>query len=114
MVFRMAEYYIMLMRRYHLPVRQYVIFLRDKKPLMAKSLHTERITFSYELLEISTINYRLFLNASNPEVKMLAILADFASNDSYSVVKEIVEDIRGGKESDFAESRYFKQWLFLL
>lgn len=113
MVFRMAEYYIMLMRRYHLPVRQYVIFLRDKKPLMAKSLHTDRLKFSYELLEISSINYRLFLNAANPEVKMLAILADFANNDSYSVVKEIVEDIRGGKESDFAESRYFKQYVSL-
>ncbi|PWG77925.1 Rpn family recombination-promoting nuclease/putative transposase, partial [Pararcticibacter amylolyticus] len=79
LVYRMAEYSIMLMRKYKLPVRQYVIFLRKRRPSMAVSIDTEHLKFSYPLLLISEMNYRLFLNSENPEVKMLAILADFAN-----------------------------------
>ncbi len=40
MVYRMAEYSIMLMRKYQLPIKQYVIFLKDVKPTMPAFLDT--------------------------------------------------------------------------
>ena len=109
MVYRMAEYSIMLMRRYKLPVRQYVIFLKDIKPAMPVFINTENHSYSFSLIRIAQANYRLFLKADNPEVKMLGILANFGKEDSYEAIKSIVDGIKTFTKSDFAESRYFKQ-----
>ena len=109
MVYRMAEYYVMLVRRYQIPVKQYVVFLGDRKPGMPERLETGPLKFNYTLVSISQANYKLFLRSENPEVKMLGILADFGDSDSYSVVKKIVEGVRTHTTSDFSESRYFRQ-----
>jgi len=47
MVYRMAEYYIMLMRKYQLPIKQYVIFLKVEKPSMATVLTSEHLDFNF-------------------------------------------------------------------
>ncbi|MDM8175971.1 hypothetical protein QT327_16720 [Olivibacter sp. 47] len=109
MVFRMLEYYAMLARRYRLPIRQYVVFLGDAGPRMATEIDTVHMKFSYELVTVLKANYRLFLKSDNPEVKMLGILGNFGSGDSYLVVKEIIEGVKSHTTGDFAESRYFKQ-----
>jgi len=109
MVYRMAEYNIMLMRRYQLPIKQYVIFLKDINPIMPTSLVTEYLKFYFTLIKISEVNYKLFLKSNNPEVKMLGILANFGNEDSYQAVKSIIDGIHSFTEGDFAASRYFKQ-----
>lgn len=109
MVYRMADYSIMIMRKYRLPLKQYVVFLRDVKPSMPVLIDTEKHKFSYELISISDASYKLFLNSDNPEVKMLSILANFGKENAYSVVKTIVEEVRASASGDFTESRYFKQ-----
>ena len=109
MVYRMVEYRIMLMRRYELPVKQYVIFLGEEPPPMATSINEDRLHFSYPLLMISEMNYRLFLNSDNPEVKMLALLADLTNKDPYSIVKEVVTGIQEHTNGDLTGSRYFNQ-----
>jgi hypothetical protein len=53
MVYRMAEYNIMLMRRYQLPIKQYVVFLKDTNPIMPTSLETEHLKFDFTLIRIS-------------------------------------------------------------
>lgn len=109
MVYRMAEYNIMLMRRYQLPIKQYVVFLKDTNPIMPTSLETEHIKFDFVLIRIAEASYRLFLRSNNPEVKMLGILANFGKEDSFQVVKSIIDGIQSITKGDFAESRYFKQ-----
>ncbi|MFI5138984.1 MAG: hypothetical protein ACHQIM_14265 [Sphingobacteriales bacterium] len=109
MVYRMAEYSVMLMRRYHLPVKQYVIFLQDMEPTMPTQIDTEDHKFNYKLIRIAEASYKLFLKADNPEVKMLGILANFGKEDSYEAVKSIVDQVQSFTKGDFAESRYFKQ-----
>lgn len=54
MVYRMAEYYVMLTRKYKLPVQQYVIFLGKSKLKMATELQSINLSFRYNLLEIIT------------------------------------------------------------
>ena len=109
MVYRMVEYRIMLMRRYELPVKQYVIFLGEEPPPMATSINEDRLHFSYPLLMISEMNYRLFLNSKNPEVTMLALLADLKNKDPYSIVKEVVTGIQEHTKGNLTGSRYFNQ-----
>ena len=109
MVYRMAEYSVMLMRKYHLPVKQYVIFLADTEPTMPTHIDTDDLKFNYKLIRIAEVSYKLFLKSNNPEVKMLGILASFGSEDSYLAVKSIVDQVQSFTKGDFAESRYFKQ-----
>jgi hypothetical protein len=109
MVYRMAEYSVMLMRRYRLPVKQYVVFLRDTEPAMPTHIDTENHKFSYNLIRIAQASYKLFLKADTPEVKMLGILANFGKEDSYKAVKSIVDQVKSVANDDFAENRYFKQ-----
>lgn len=108
-IYRMIEYCAMLMRKYRLSVKQYVIFLGNRQPRMPTVLDTETLTFSYHLISLYKASYKLFLKSDNPEVKMLGLLGDFGDNDSYLVIKEIIEDIRFRAEGEFAKSRYFKQ-----
>ena len=53
MVYRMAEYSVMLTRRYQLPVKQYVIFLKDSVPAMPTYINTENHKFNYTLIRIA-------------------------------------------------------------
>jgi hypothetical protein len=109
MVYRMAEYNIMLMRRYQLPIKQYVVFLRDTQPAMPTYIETENLKYNFTLIRIAEANYKLFLKSDNPEVKMLGILANFDKDDSYSAVKSIVDGVQSFTKGDFAKSRYFNQ-----
>lgn len=109
MVYRMAEYSIMLMRKYRLPVKQFVIFLKDVQPLMAVSLDTAHHKFDYKLICLSKIDYRLFLRSEHPEVKMLSILGRFGREKNDEVIKLIIEAVRSDSINDFAQRRYFRQ-----
>jgi hypothetical protein len=109
MVYRMAEYNIMLMRKYQLPIKQYVVFLKDINPLMPTFLDTEHLKFNFTMIRIAEASYKLFLRSNNPEVKMLGILANFGKEDSYSAVMSIIDGIQSITKGDFAGSRYFKQ-----
>lgn len=108
-IYRMIEYYAMLMRKYRLSVKQYVIYLGNKPSRMPTVLDTEILSFRYSLIPLYNASYKLFLKSDNPEVKMLGLLGDFGNNDSYTVIKEIIEDINTHADGEFAESRYFKQ-----
>ena len=76
---------------------------------MPTFLDTPHHKFDFTLIKIAEINYKLFLNSNNPEVKMLGILANFSTEESYEAVKSIINGIQALTKGDFAESRYFKQ-----
>lgn len=109
MVFRMAEYYIMLLRCYQIPVRQYVVFLDEGAPRMADQIISEQMRFKYRIISLSTINYRLFLNADNTEEKMLSILGDFGELDRLQVVSTIVKEIFDTSNGDLLDGKYLNQ-----
>lgn len=109
MVYRMAEYSIMLMRRYQLPVKQFVIFLKAGKPTMATAIDAKNLKYHYRLVRISEVSYQLFLKSKNPEVKMLGILADLGTENSYNAVEAIVNEIRTSDSSELTKEKYFKQ-----
>ena len=59
MPYRMAEYSIMLQRKYKLQVKQYIIFIGGK-PNMATNIVTEYFNFCYNMLSLSSIDYKVF------------------------------------------------------
>lgn len=109
LVYRMAEYNVMLMRKYNLPVLQYVIYLDEMALTMPVSFSTETHKFRYHLISITEADYRLFLKSNHPGIKMLGLLANFGKEDKYQAIKFVVNDIQSATVSDFAKARFNNQ-----
>jgi hypothetical protein len=93
MAYRMAEYLIMLSRRYQLEVRQYVIYIGEGMASMLNELKLGKSYFCYELISFSSIDYRLFLRSDKLEEKMLALLGDFGKDSPQTVITAITRDV---------------------
>lgn len=109
MVFRMAEYFIMLLRKYALPVRQCVIYIGAGKPAMPNHIRAGPMNFSYQLLALAAVDYHLFLRSDNPEEKMLAILADFGGEDPKKIIENIVHQVVATSKGNFSKLRHIQQ-----
>ncbi len=109
MVFRMAEYYIMLLRKYKLPVRQFVIYIGAGDPIMPDHLLSKPMSFRYQLIALSAVDYHLFLHSDNPEEKMLAILANLGNGDSGQVIENIVKQVITSSKGNFSKLRHIRQ-----
>ena len=109
MVYRMAEYYIMLLRQYQLRVQQYVIYIGGGSPTMTDHIRSVPMNFKYRLIAISAVDYQILLRSDNPEEKMLAILADFGRGDPVRVIKKIVNQVVAISKGDFSKQRRIRQ-----
>lgn len=109
MVYRMAEYYIMLERKYEIPVHQFVIFLGSFKPLMATQLNSWRMRFDFSLISFADLDYHLFLKSEKPEEVVLSILANFQGADIEFALQQIIKRIDETTDGDLALKRYFNQ-----
>lgn len=107
--YRMAEYYIMLQRKYRLPVKQFVLYLGKGKANMPHKITTNNFRFSYGILSLSDINYRLFLKNNNPEVIILGILGTFGTLNADLALKKIISKLRSVKIEGLALERYMMQ-----
>ncbi|PRY42891.1 hypothetical protein CLV58_10420 [Spirosoma oryzae] len=109
MVYRMAEYYVMLSRKYGLPIEQFVIFLGSTKPTMPVRLMHRRMQFEFSLISFTDLDYQLFLRSERPEEVVLAVLTDFRGNDAVEVLTQIVQRINETTESDLSLKRHINQ-----
>jgi predicted transposase YdaD len=109
MVFRMADYYLMLLRKYGIPVRQYVFYVGGRSTKMIDRMKTDVLDFRYNLLTFSVIKHELFLKANNPEAILLSILANFGSQPPDRILAEMVSRIEETASSPLAVERYISQ-----
>jgi predicted transposase YdaD len=109
MVYRMAEYFVMLHREYRLPVRQYVLYIGAGQPGMTTQLRVEPMQFSYNLLALSAVSYRLFLASTVPEQVLLAILADFDNQPPEVVIRQMASRLAETAPGDFAFRKHTNQ-----
>ena len=105
----MLDYYGMLERKYKIPVKQFVIFLGSDKPTMPTELDRERLKFSYPLVLLSNLDYRIFLNSNKPEEIILSILANFKGENPENALKQILVRVKETTKGDFSLNRYFNQ-----
>ena len=114
MAYRMAEYSIMLQWKYRIDVKQYVIFIGMGKSRMPQSIASENFQFRYQLLDLSAIDYNIFLKSDKTEEKILAILANFENDGAVLAIKKILVEVKNFAGSDLAEDRYFNQLRMLI
>jgi hypothetical protein len=109
MIYRMADYYLMLRRKYKIPVEQYVLFVGPDQPKMLTKLEEERMKFDFRLISFAQLDYELFLKSEKPEEVLLAILADFKQRNPEMVVRQVIDRIEATTQGDFSLKRYFQQ-----
>lgn len=109
MIYRMGEYHFMLLRKYRLPIEPYVIFIGRGGLNMAGSYADCYLSFKYNLIFLSQIDYRQILKSAAPEAKVFAILGDFGEEDPAQAVNNITEDVAHSAKGDYARSRHLNQ-----
>jgi len=109
MVYRMAEYKVMLLRKYKLAVKQFVLFMGRGSPRMPTEINEADLQYRYRLTALSEVDYRVFLRSDKPEEKILGILANFEDDGAELALKNILIGVQASSAGDFAQSRYFKQ-----
>jgi predicted HTH domain antitoxin len=109
MVYRMVEYYSLLLRRYKIDVYQYVFFIGEKKAKMPTSLSFQNLIFGFDLLNFQDISYRTFLNSDTPEEVILAILADFDRQAPEDVIAELLKHLKTTTQETLRLEKCVKQ-----
>lgn len=92
MAMRMAEYYLLLVRKYKVPVRQVVLYLGPRRMNMPNRVDHPSMQFSYELRDIRSWNADELLASNSPADHVLALLAG-GRPDSLQLIREVVVKI---------------------
>ncbi|MEL7123222.1 MAG: hypothetical protein AAFO07_27485 [Bacteroidota bacterium] len=113
MIYRIAEYHGLIIRKYQLPVKHVVIYLGSKKPKMRTELSEEQQFESFDLLNIKEIDANDLLSSQIPEVILLALLSKYDSENVEKVIRTILFRLTqvAGSKDDLL--RFLKQLTIL-
>ncbi|SFD01798.1 conserved hypothetical protein (putative transposase or invertase) [Chitinophaga sp. CF118] len=109
MVYRMAEYAVMLYRKYRLPVKQYVIFVGNNGVKMITEIKHENLKFRYKIIDFKKFDYKLFLNAEDPAIKVFAILGNFEKDGDEKAVENIYNEVRRADTEGLTGKKHYNQ-----
>jgi hypothetical protein len=109
MVYRMIDYWGLLKSKYKLHIRQFVIFIGDKEPTMKTILAEDGNYFQFQLINITQFDYLRFLNSTNPEEIILAILGDFGSENPLTALSQIIQRLEETKTDQTTLQKHFRQ-----
>lgn len=109
MVYRMGDYWILLKSKYNLSVRQFVIFMGDKVPTMKTVLSEDGNYFQFQLINITQFDYLRFLNSTNPEEIILAVLGDFGNENPEKALSKIIQRLQETKTDQTTLQKHFRQ-----
>lgn len=106
---RMFEYHALLLRKYQIEVRQYVIYVGMLKMNMKNQLEYSNLNFKYEIINLKEIPYQQFLTSAIPEEIPLAILGDFGKDSIKKVLKNIFKSLKSNHLATLEEQKIVLQ-----
>ncbi|GAA3939313.1 hypothetical protein GO495_10640 [Chitinophaga oryziterrae] len=109
MVYRMAEYALMIQRKYRMPVEQYVIFIGRGGVTMSRTINYKNFKYRYHIIALKDVDYKFFLKSDSPAIKVFSILANFGKDDEEVAVKNIVEEVEMSVGGPLERGLYFNQ-----
>ena len=109
MVYRMAEYAVMFYRKYRIPILQYVIFIGNDGIKMITEINQENLQFKYKLIDFKNYDYKIFLNAEDPAIKVLAILGNFENDDEEQVIENICHEVKAADAAGLTGEKHYNQ-----
>ncbi len=109
MVYRMLEYAALLIRRYELPVQQYVCYIGEGKARMNTRLDHEHVQFQFVVRNVSEIAYEDFLKTDQPEEALLAILGDLTGANVDDAIEQIIRVLYKLTPSELEREKFLRQ-----
>lgn len=109
MVFRMAEYAVMLQRKYRIPVKQYLIFIGKGGVTMSTSLNYENLKFWYHIFSLKDFDYKFFLKSDDPATKVFAILANFEKDGEDKAIENILREVMISADGNIQQGLRYNQ-----
>ena len=92
---RMLLYKAILLDKFGLPVRQFVIYLgKSRKPNIPTHIASDQLVFSFQLINIRDIPAKVFLETDSPEGVILAVLGEFNQSPAHKVIQQILIRLR--------------------
>ena len=76
---------------------------------MNNVLDQERLVYSFQLENVSQIDYEHFLASNVPEEVILAILADFKGSNPKQIIRKIVKRLKELSDQSLRLTKYEKQ-----
>jgi hypothetical protein len=113
MVYRMAEYKAIMMRKFGMPVRQFVIYLGVKRPKMRTELAEDEIIKGFGLVNVHELDTEHILDSDIPEEIMLAILGDYHRTKADMVIRKIIGRLRELCSDEIRLQKYIQQLIML-
>jgi predicted transposase YdaD len=109
MELRMLRYFSDILFEYNgHKVLQYVIYIGKEKCYMKNSINQNKISYSYDIIDIRDISCEELLYHANPSAVALSILCDFEGKDKQMVVNTILKRIKELTQND---DREYKNYL---
>ncbi|MCU0447473.1 MAG: hypothetical protein MUE85_21455 [Microscillaceae bacterium] len=109
MVYRMHEYYALLLRKYELDVYQSVFYLQSKKAQMPTRLQKRHLDFQFDLINVQDFDYQTFINSNTPEEIILAILGNFGQTQATVVIQSVLEKLKSTTQDTTRREKCVKQ-----
>jgi predicted transposase/invertase (TIGR01784 family) len=94
MLSRMLLYYGFLHYQRKLPIWQYVVYVGKDKLQMDYQLQANRLTYSYQLIDLKAFSYQTFLDSRHSQEVILAILADFKGEPEELIAGKIIAKLQ--------------------
>jgi predicted transposase/invertase (TIGR01784 family) len=90
MLSRMLIYHAFLHYQRRMPIRQFVVYLGKDKLNMEHRLDSDSLSYRYQIVDLRTFPYQTFLNASQGQEVLLAILADYGGEPVELIAERIL------------------------
>ena len=117
MVLRMQTYRALLQEIYQLPVKQFVVYLGERQPMMktriADLISGDENNFQFGLNDIHRYDYERFLASDIPEEVLLAILGDSKNESPEVVVAKILKRLQVASTDTSKLQRYVRQLMVM-
>jgi hypothetical protein len=114
MPYRMAEYAVMLHRKYRLPVEQFVIYTGNGNLRMKRTINHKHLKFRFHIIVLKDVDYRIFLQVENPGLNVIAILGNFGNDGEDRAIENIVKAIEHSADEGLEEEKHFNQLRILV
>jgi len=93
MIYRMAEYHGIELRKHKIKIKHFVVYLGTSKAKMKSNLKPEEVFTGFELITLHQLSASDFLSSKVPSEILLAILADFDKKQSERIIRLIIEKL---------------------
>ena len=113
MIYRMQEYYSLLLKKHRIPVIQKVIYFGQKPSGMKTTLDKEEIFSGFDLINLHEIPHENLMKSSVPEEFILSILGDLGEHEPPEVIRSILHKLKETNQELISFQKYVKQLVIL-